>query len=77
MGFVESKVRLLATSLEKEGVAELQVWPKPIPSSSCCCRYKFNPISQAWVYSMSYQLTVSIATLQMACRIQGAKKYSP
>jgi len=39
MGFVESKVRLLAMSLEKEGVAGLQVWPKPIPSSSCCCRW--------------------------------------
>ena len=38
MGLVESKVRLLATLLEKERVAEVRVWPKAFPSSSFCCR---------------------------------------
>jgi len=36
VGLVESKVRLLATLLEKEKVADVRVWPKAFPSSSCC-----------------------------------------
>ena len=73
MGFVESKVRLLATSLEREAVTEVRVWPKAIPSSSSCCRYKF--------YQNNYNIGLIVwcgrylsVTLQMACGIQSGQK---
>jgi len=39
MGLVESKVRLLAISLERKKATEVRTWPKAFPSCNMCCRW--------------------------------------